>query len=283
MENDPPVKPSLFAYTEYRQYLRDIYAYRKELDSKFSHRFIAMHVGATSSGWFAGIINNKINLTGNYITSLCKLLQLKQRESDYFELLVHYDQAGSLEEKNKYLQKIFTFRGVDPAVIVADQFEFYSTWYITAIRELLFFHKFKDDYKLLAKMLNPPIRPSEAQHAVEVLLRLGFIGIGTDGYYKPLKQTITKDTAFRSTHWGNFMTSMMKLAQESIDRHDKEIRDISAVTVGLSYNSWMIAKNEIACLRNKLLALSEQDRRHAAVYQCNFQLFPLTQIQKDPT
>lgn len=74
MENNIPVKPSLFSYTEYRKYLKDMYAYRKELDRKFSHRFIAIYVGATSSGWFAGIINNKINLTSNYITSLCKLL-----------------------------------------------------------------------------------------------------------------------------------------------------------------------------------------------------------------
>lgn len=280
LEEKTPIKPSLFAYTEYRKYLKDIYFYRKELDHKFSHRFIALHVGATSSGWFAGIINNKINLTGSYLTSLCKLLQLKQRESDYFEILVSYDQSGTLEEKNKYLQKILTFKGVDPAVIMPEQFEFYSKWYISAIRELLLFFRFRDDYKELAKTLNPPIRPAEAIHAVELLLSLGLIEKDNEGFLKPVKQTITKDSAFRSTHWGNYMSAMIKLALESIDRHEKEIRDISSVTIGLSPESWIIAKNEIACLRNKLLSLSEQDKKHSAVYQCNIQLFPLSQINK---
>lgn len=281
MDKSPPVKPSIFSYSEYRKFLKDIYMYRKVLDSKFSHRFIATHVGASSSGWFAGIINNKINLTGSYLAKLCKLLQLKQREADYFELLVNYDQAATLDEKNKYLQRIITFKGVDPDLILSGQFEFYSTWYITAIREILISFDFKDDYKVLAKMLNPPIKPAEAEQAIEILLRLGLIQTDKYGFYRPVKQTITKDASFKSTHWANFMTSMMKLAQESIDRHDKEKRDISSVTIGLSAESWMTAKNEIAYLRNKLLALSEKDKKHAAVYQCNIQLFPLSQITKE--
>lgn len=281
MEITPPEKPSLFSYADYRKYLRDIYFYRKEIDKKFSHRFIAVHVGATSSGWFAGLINNKINLTSGYMVSLCKLLHLKQREADYFELLVHYDQSGNLEEKNRYLQKILTFKGVDPSLVQPEKFEFYSIWYISAIRELLFFYDFKDDYKALAKMLNPAIKASEAEHAIKILLKLDFIKPDYQGFYRPVKITISKDSAFKSTHWGNFISSMIKLAQGSIDRYQKDERDLSSVTVALSTDSWMIIKNEIAYLRNKLLALSEQDKKHNVVYQCNFQLFPLTRVKKE--
>jgi uncharacterized protein (TIGR02147 family) len=278
MENS---SPSIYNYTDYRLFLRDIYNYRKTLDKKFSHRFIANHVGATSSGWFSDVINDRISLTRTYQMSLCKLLHLRQRESDFFEALVDYAQAGSLEEKSRYMQKIISFKEVNPSLIGQKQFEFYSKWYITAIRELLLFHDFKDDYKALGKMLSPSIRPTEAQQAVDILLSLGFIKKDSNGFFKPVTKTITKDTAFRSVHWGNFVTSMMKLAIESVDRHDADLRDISAVTINLSQENFQFAKAHIEELRRRLLALAEQDSSENTVFQCNIQLFPLSRSSKE--
>jgi uncharacterized protein (TIGR02147 family) len=278
MENS---SPSIYNYTDYRLFLRDFYNYRKILDKKFSHRFIAVHVGASSSGWFSDVINGRINLTRTYQISLCKLLHLRQRESDFFEALVDYAQAGSLDEKNRYMQKIISFKEVNPSLIGQKHFEFYSKWYITAIRELLMFYDFKDDYKSLGKMLNPPVRPAEALQAIEILLSFGFIEKDSKGFLRPVTKTITKDTAFRSVHWGNFVTSMMKLAIESVDRHDADIRDISAVTINLSQENFHLAKAHIEELRRRLLALAEQDNSDNTVYQCNIQLFPLSRSNKD--
>lgn len=69
-------KISVYDYSDYRLFLRDYYLKRKETDKKFSHRYIAIHTGASSSGWFADIINNRINLTRQYLTALCKLSEL---------------------------------------------------------------------------------------------------------------------------------------------------------------------------------------------------------------
>lgn len=77
------------------------------------------------------------------------------------------------------------------------------------------------------------------------------------------------------------MMAMMQLAQESVDRHTSQERDISAVTVGLSASAYAVARQEIALLRKRLLALSEQDTQVDKVYQCNFQLFPLSQTLQD--
>lgn len=278
MENS---SPSIYDYTDYRLFLKDIYNYKKTLDKKFSHRFIANHVRATSSGWFSDVINGRINLTRTYQMSLSKLLHLRQRESDFFEALVDYAQAGSLDEKSRYMQKIISFKEVNPSLIGQKQFEFYSKWYITAIRELLLFYDFKDDYKALGKMLNPSIRPNEAQQAVDILLSLGFVKKDSNGFLRPVTKTITKDTAFRSVHWGNFVTSMMKLAIESVDRHDADIRDISAVTINLSQENFQLAKAHIEELRRRLLALAEQDSSENTVFQCNIQIFPLSKSSKD--
>jgi uncharacterized protein (TIGR02147 family) len=175
------------------------------------------------------------------------------------------------------MEKSISFKEINPSLIGKEHFDFYSKWYITAIRELLFFYDFNDDYRSLGRMLDPPIRPTDAQEAIEVLNSIGFIEKNSKGYYKPITRMITKDNAFRSVHWGNLVTSMMKLAIESVDRHGINERDISAVTLNLSEESMKIAKTEIAALRKKLLAISEHDKNQDTVYQCNFQIFPLSQ------
>lgn len=272
--------PSVYDYTDYRQYLRDAYSCRKEMNRSFSQRYIAMRVGASSSGWFSDIVNSRINLTRTHLVSLCKVFGLSQRESDFFELLVNYCQAASFEDKNKTFQKMLSIRDVNKSLVNREQFEYFNYWYYTAIRELLFTYNFRDDYRSLARMLDPPIKPSEAKKAISVLDTLGLIKVNSQGYYKPVEKTLLKDAAFRSVHWGNFISSMIELGKESVERHKASQRDLSAVTIGLSPEKFEIARTEIAELRKRLLALSEQDDNHEAVYQCNIQLFPITKRRK---
>jgi uncharacterized protein (TIGR02147 family) len=273
MGND---KLSIFDYAEFRRFLSEYYAHAKSKDRKFSQRYIARQVGASSGGWFADIVQGRISLTGTYMVRLAKLLGLDAEERDYFELLVSYDQAGSLEEKNIYLGKIMSCKRINPAIVSREQFEFYSNWYISAIRELLFTYDFKDDYKALAKELNPPITAQQAKHAVKVLQKLGFVEPDGKLYLRPCDTIIKKDSTFKSVYWANFMKANMELAVEALDRYGKDDRDISAVTMSFSQEAYPQACEEIKKLRRKLLVLAQNDKARGAVYQCNVQLFPLT-------
>lgn len=274
-------KLSIFIYNDFRLFLKDTYLARKETDRKFSHRYIAQHVGATSSGWFSDIINGRITLTRQFIPALVKVFALRAKEADFFELLVGYGQAETLEEKNRFLQKIISFKDIEPLIVTKNQFDFYRNWYFTAIRELLLYIDFKGDVSVLVQKLSPAIKPAEARQAIETLLSIGLIKENEQGFLKPVEKTISKDSAFQTVHWRNFMVAMMQLAQESVDRHKAQERDISTVTVGLSASAYAVARQEIALLRKRLLALSEQDTQVDKVYQCNFQLFPLSQSLQD--
>ena len=46
-------KPDIFQYVDYRLFLSDLYRYFKSKEPKFSHRFIALKIGAGSAGWFS--------------------------------------------------------------------------------------------------------------------------------------------------------------------------------------------------------------------------------------
>jgi len=269
-------KPDIFQYAEYRLFLSDLYRYFKSHEPKFSHRFIALKIGAGSAGWFADVAAGRISLTGAFLLKLATLFKLSNKEKNYFELLVAYDQAGSLDEKNAIMEKLMTFKELNAFVVSKDQFAFYNTWYISAIRELLFVFDFKDNYKALAKKLNPSITPLQAKKAVEILHSLGFIKTCAGGTLKPCVPIIKKDSQFKSLHWANYMRANLELSVSALERFEKEQRDISTVTVCLSEDGMRKASEEIGQLRKRLLALSENDTTRNKVFQCNVQLFPLT-------
>jgi len=267
---------SIFNYADFKSFLRDAQLDLKQQESKYSHRFIAQKVGAGASGWFSNILSGRIALTGTYRIQLAKFLELKPAEQDYFDHLVGYEQAGSLDEKLLIMQKIVTLKGVNPMVIEKEQFEFYSRWYISAIRELLFIFPFSDNYQELAKKVLPTITESEAKEAIQILIQLNLITKDLAGNWRPKDTIVENNPQFSIVHWANQMESKGKLGIEAISRFSKDERDISEVFIPLSKENFEIAREEIAKLRSKLLALSESDKHSDRIYQCNVQFFPLS-------
>lgn len=267
---------NIYAFTDFRKYLSDYYLARKKTDKKFSHRFIQEKVGAGSAGWFADVVKGRANIPGSQLIKLAKLLQLKGTETDYFESMVHFGQAGSLEERNRYFQKMMAFKEVRADMVGMDKLEFYSKWYHGAIRELLFFHPFRGDYAELARKLSPPIRQAEARDSVTLLERLGMIEPNGQGGYRSKDAALQKDPSFPSVVMANFLKNNMELAIEALDRYSKEERDISALTISFSEDAFAKVKDDIRALRKKMLALTEVDIAPTKVYQCNFQFFPLS-------
>ncbi len=267
---------SIYDYSDYRDYLKEAHGLLKKNDKKYSHRFIAEKVGASAGGWFSNVISGRISLTGTYRIKLAKFLELTTHESDYFDYLVGYDQASSIEEKRIISEKIIAHKGVKAQVIGKDQFDFYSRWYISAVRELLFIYNFSEDYSELSKMLVPQITKSEAKMAIQLLEEMGLIKRNSAGNYKPTSTTVRNESKFDIVHWANQMSNKGELGVEAISRFPKEERNVSEVFAPLSEESYGKVVTEIESLRKKILAYSEEDRKSDRVYQCNIQLFPLS-------
>ncbi len=267
---------SIYNFSDYREYLKESQRALKESNKKYSHRFIAEKVGASAGGWFSNVISGRISLTGTYRIKLAKFLELTSHESDYFDYLVGYDQASSIEEKRIISEKIITHKGVKPKVIDKDQFEFYSRWYISAIRELLFIFNFKENFIELAKMVVPSITIKESKIAITLLKDMDLIQQNSQGFWKPTDTTVKNDAKFLIVHWANQMSNKGYLGIEALNRFSKEERNISEVFAPLSEESYAKVVDDIDALRKKILTLSAEDTASDRVYQCNVQLFPLS-------
>jgi uncharacterized protein (TIGR02147 family) len=276
MRPEKPARISIFSYSDYRVFLKDAYEERRGMDPKFSHRFIAGKIGVSSSGWFTEVIKCRVNLAGTHLVKLAVLFLLENNETDYFECLVQYNQAASTEERNRYFKKLVSFKEMQVDLVGQEKFEFYSKWYYSALRELLFFHDFKGDYTALAKKLHPPIKASQAKEGIRLLELLGFIQKDAQGCFRPRTSTLKKDTSFRSLFTANYLKANMELGMDALERFPKEERHVSTMTLSYSRPGFQKALAELVAMRKRLVDLMDEDDHPDKAFQLNLQLFPIT-------
>lgn len=266
----------IFLYNDFRVFLKDAYSRRKAEEKKFSHRYINTKVGVKSAGWFADIVGNRIGLNPQHIRNLSALFGLKPSETEYFRLLVELDQTNSVSEKTDALKRILAFKGAKPDVVGTDRFEFYAAWYHSAIRELLLLGRFGENPIEIAGMLIPPILPKQATKCLLLLAKLGLITKTPSGHFKPKSLNLIKEPSPSVVEWTLIQKAFIELSLSALNSNEKESRNFSALTLSFSPKGMRQAGEEIASLRKRLLAISLEDHARNRVYQCNFQVFPLS-------
>ncbi len=269
----------IFEYIEYRKLLRDLYNERREENPHFSYRYIALKVGFSSAGFFANIIQGKRNISPEFIFGFARVFKLKKAETEYFELLVNFDQAKNHEQKKYYFEKILSSKRSKIKVTDKQHYEFYSKWYYTAVREVLDIFKFNgEDYGELAKMVSPPITAVEAKKAVELLLGMGFIRKNKDGYFEQVDPFITTGYEAPLVATTNFLMSTLDLAKQAIDRYPRDRRSISALSFSVSSDGYKAIDERLKTFRREILEIAKADKNRDRIYHVNFQIFPLSRL-----
>jgi uncharacterized protein (TIGR02147 family) len=273
--------PDIYTYTDYRKLLADYYAEHKRDNAGFSYQSFASKAGFPNRGFLYNVITGIKSLSRSSAVKLSQAMKLNAAEADYFESLVSFNQAKNLRERNYFFEKLNAIKSSKPGSarvrdIRKEQHEFYSIWYLSAIRSLLDMHPFKDDYVWLAKNVYPPIRPKEAKKAVALLQKLGMIKKGRGGLYEVIDKTITAGSEVVQLGLLNFQVQTAELALKAIRELPKDKRNISGLTMGISRKTYDVICAEIASFQSKLQVLAEQDNEADNVYQLNFHFFPIS-------
>ena len=272
---------SIFNYTSYREFLHDYYKERKRLNPSFSYQSFADKAGFKTKTFIYKVIKGKKALAKQSTIKISEAIGLKKKETDYFRAMVNFSNEKDINDKEYYfhqLQKLS--KRLEVSEIRKNQYNYFQQWYIAAIRELVTMLDWENDYKRLAKAVNPPITPKKAKDAVKLLIDLKMIKKLPTGKYIQADKSITTGELVKSLAVQKFQKQCMKLASEAIDRHKKETRDISTLTVGISERGFNKITHEIGSLRRKLVEIVQNDEPADRVYHINFQLFPVSELPK---
>ena len=276
LRNVSEAPPDVLGYIDYRAYLRDYFAHRKRT-SVFSYRLFSRKAGLGSPNYLKLVIDGDRNLSAKMAQRFAAACGLPEARQRYFALLVRFDQARTLQEREKAYGALRRLRGTRRADTVEAALETYhSVWYLPAIRELVASPAFEDDPRWVARQLVPPVSVTEARAALRTLRTLGMIERDERGRVRQATPTVTTGPEVRSRQIAEFHFAMIDHAKSSITRLPAAERDISALTLCLGEHGFGLVKRAIQRFRRELIELAELDPSPRQVVQLNFQLFPLT-------
>ena len=233
-------------------------------------------MGFKSPGHFTQIIQGKADISAHLAFKFAQFMKLKKREADYFELLVRFDQAKVSDEKRRCLERLSSFAESKVKVISAQQYRFFEKWYYIVIWNLLSFYPFSGDVQDLASRVEPPIQPSEAQEAIDVLEALGLIRRNDQGRYERVDPIISTGYDASAKAIQEFQAATLDLAKAAMDRFPRDKRSISTLTLSLSEHAYKFILEELNVFRRKLLTIAKNEERVDRVMQFNFQIFPVS-------
>jgi uncharacterized protein (TIGR02147 family) len=267
---------SIFNYLDYRKYLSHAIEERKRLNRHFSYRFISQHLKLKSSGFMNRVIKGQKKLPESLIPKIAELFKLDDKEKEYFMVMVKFNHSADSGEREELFRELDILNKKEAARhLQPEHYSAFTQWFYVAIREMLRIVKFKDDYRSLATSLHPKIKSKEARLAIDALEKTGLIEQDENGFYHPLDSQITTGKVWESELIKNFQIQFADLGKNAIITIPKQERDISNLTFCASEATMHRIAEEIASLRRKILALSDNDTSADTVYQCNMQLFPI--------
>jgi uncharacterized protein (TIGR02147 family) len=269
--------PSVFEYTDYRQFLKDHYEARKAQDKKYSFRFFARRAGLSSSNFLKLVMDGKRNLGATTISKFVKALKLEPEEAGFFADLVAFDQAETLAERNRAFERVAANRRFRKARrLEGPLFRYLTRWYYPAVRELAGRADFKEDPSWIAKQLTPKITVTQARSALRTLQELGLLVADESGRLVRGETSLTTGHEVRSVVIPAYHRQMIERAADALEAVSPDERDVSALTVCIKASSLGELKHKIHRFREEMLDRCDREDDPEQVYQLCIQLFPLS-------
>ena len=266
---------SVFGYEDFREFLRDVHDSQEKEHSKYSWRAIARRANINNPNFLRQVMLGDRNLSAKTIESVGRALGLLGRDLEYWHKLVNYCQAPEGIQKDRYQMELAEMRSSEPIQEISSGFsEYYSHWYIPAIRELVTLYDFKDDYALLATSLYPAVSAEEAKAAIQILSRFHFIEKDERGKWVETNRALRSGTPTEYQALRNYHCEMLNKSAYAMRMLPRERRFVGGMTIGISKTCYCKILAEAEKFKNKVNKLVLNDPKSDTVMQIALQIFP---------
>lgn len=272
-------KISVFMYFDYREYLRTVL---ENFQAKgFSTRAIQEFSQVSGSAFFSRILDNARPLSLENAKKLTKSWKLTAEESDYFLDLVRFGNEKNIDEREIYMKKLLAARAQNQEFALQDsKLQFFSKWYYPVLRDLLPLLPAKISAAKIGAMFTPALRAPQIQSGIQYLIQAGFVSLQKNGTYKVSQPIISTPPRVRSTILRKYHLKNLEVNAQVYDAFTSDDRSITSVTCSLSRESFEKVREEIAKLREKILAISREEKNPDRVCYVGFQLVNRAQIKE---
>ena len=278
-ENSVSKEPQILQYLDYRDFLRDYTTYQKKVDPDYSQRSFAKEAGLppSTSSLLPAVIKGRRQLSQNLRIKFGKALKLGERESRYFDLLVQFNQAKGMVEKNFFFAQLSKFRSSRAHNVGETQFKFFSKWYYSAVWNYFGIDQKQRHPGIIAANIYPPLTRSQVDESIKLLLEIGLIKKTASGYTVTDKHIYTEKNvqAMAARH---HITELTSKALEVFETLPAETRQYNALMFSISGEGFKTIKDRIRSFQEELREIIDRDGKEDRIYTLTMQLFPNSKL-----
>ena len=252
-------RPVIYDYVDYRAFLSDSLLHIQMRNPKYSATAYVRQAGfgENSRGYFNLIMSGKRNLSSSTILGFAKTLKLNEKETFHFENLVHYNQSTTSTQKGLYFERINkNMKGKTSKAfeLLRSQYNYFSNWYLVAIRELVSTNNFKEDYDFISKRLKNKVNKKEIIEAINDLINLGLLARDSKGILIQSEEFINfTDNSMNYTVVNVLHSQMLDRAKESLSEDEYKNRSASCVVLATDSDNFDKIREEIKAFRESML------------------------------
>ncbi len=269
-------EPSVLNYTNYRLFLRELYAYRKTERATYSFRELSKDFGFTASNFLHLVIAGQRNLSTNAINKIKSNVRWSAQAKKYFQHLVLFNQATKPEERKAHLTELEKILGKKRTLLKPDQYRYFSHWFMPVLKELVALKGFVSHLNWISKKLKPQVPEDEVREGLRVLENLKMIE-KKGGKWVQSQEHLTTPREVNSDMIHHYHQEMLRLSLSALGMPSAE-RDVSAMTMSLSEAQYDWLKQRVMDFRDEIQQeLQGMTDAPTRVAQLNIQLFPVTE------
>lgn len=291
-KNEKAETPALGSYTDFRQYLKDVYEYRRQTESTglraYSYSAFSAAADIKSPNYLKLIIEGRRNLSDDMIVRFARALRLQKNENEEFRALVHYGQATEPIERNQYLKELADIRArraFATGEISPQAWEKVPSWMGWVLYAMTDQKGVSFDADELYRLMRAKTSPEDVRVELKRLISNG-----------DLKQEVSEpgSTLAPVTKGRDLIDSPQELPVEMIRKLQAELiylgieslfrdspkeREFGAMTIAMTQPEFEQVRFELRQMRKRIqkdLKMKRETTQGERVYQMNIQLFPVT-------
>ncbi len=282
--------PAVSDYMDYRQFLKDFYAFKKHQSRTqirpYNYQVFSAAANIKSPNYLKMIIEGRRNLSDDMILKFAKALSLDKTQTEDFRLLVNFTQSPDPAERNVFLKQLSEYRvgqKLKSGEIDKKTWDKIPNWVAWIIYAMVDQQGVKFDTKSIRTLLRAKATEDEIELAIQSLIASG--EIVKDPITGELKKAfnLEQPEEIPVALVRKLQAQLMYLGLESLYQDSPTEREFGTLTLSLNKEEFEEIRFKLRQMRKALHkdnAIARNSKKGDRVYQLNLQLFPVTNSSK---
>lgn len=294
-ENRPPAAPSLSEYVNYREYLRDFFAFKKKYFSSvlrpYSYAVFSAAADIKSPSYLKLVIEGQRNLSDEMASKFARALGLNKALTDEFRLMVRYGQTSDPTERSQYLKELNSLRvkvKLRSGEIDSKTWEAIPSWLSWVLVQMVHQEGVTFEPEQLHHLLNGKTSVESVRKTLDQLVETNILERNPlTGHIEKARTMLDSPENVVPEIVRKLQGDLILLGLESLFNDAPNERESGGLTVCLTNEEFERLKFELRHLRKRLhreFAAKRETSKGERIYQLNIQCFPITRsaVKKSP-